>query len=77
LSVKSDESGSEDRRDALPITEVAERLGVSPMTVRRAVASGEFPHVPVRSRKQIPREFFESLLASPKWGAEADAEAAV
>ncbi|TDD54621.1 DNA-binding protein [Nonomuraea terrae] len=67
----SDQSATcEDRRQALPIPEVAELLGVSPVTVRRAVASGEFPHVPVRSRKQVPRAFVDALLATPKWGAE-------
>lgn len=69
----SDES-AEDRRQALPIPEVADMLGVSPMTVRRAVNSGEFPHVPVRSKKQVPRAFVEALLAAPRWGAEPNVE---
>lgn len=69
----SDES-AEDRRQALPIPEVADMLGVSPMTVRRAVNSGEFPHVPVRSKKQVPRAFVEALLAAPRWGAEPNIE---
>ncbi|MER6577320.1 helix-turn-helix domain-containing protein [Nonomuraea sp. NPDC001023] len=79
MSDKSAKSGSgaDDRRQALPISEVAELLGVAPITIRRAVASGEFPHVPVRSRKQVPRDFVEALLASPKWGAKPDAEVAV
>lgn len=73
----SDESveNTEDRRQALPIPEVAAMLGVSPITVRRAVDSGEFPHVPVRSKKLVPRTFVETLLTAPKWGA--DAEVAV
>jgi excisionase family DNA binding protein len=71
----SDES-AEDRRQALPIPEVADMLGVSAMTVRRAVNSGEFPHIPVRSKKQVPRDFVEALLAAPKWGSE-DVEVAV
>jgi excisionase family DNA binding protein len=75
LSDKSVESA--DRRQALPIPEVAEMLGVSQMTVRRAVDSGEFPHVPVRSKKLVPRTFVEALLAVPKWGAEPDIEVAV
>lgn len=77
MSDKSAENGRSDRRQALPIPEVAEMLGVSPITVRRAVESGEFPHVPVRSRKQVPRAFVEALLAAPKWGAEPQAEIAV
>lgn len=79
MSDKSAKSGlrADDRRQALPIPEVAELLGVKPITVRRAVASGEFPHIPVRSRKQVPRDFVEGLLASPKWGAEPVAEVAV
>lgn len=76
MSDKNIESG-QDRRQALPIPEVAEMLGVAPITVRRAVESGEFPHVPVRSKKQVPRAFVEALLAAPKWGAEPDAEVAV
>lgn len=77
MSDKREESQKEDTRQALPITEVAKMLGVSPITVRRAVASGEFPHIPVRSRKQVPRQFVDGLLASPKWGAEPDVEVAV
>ena len=77
MSDKSLESGQSDRRLALPIPEVAEILGVSPITVRRAVETGEFPHIPVRSKRQVPRAFVEALLAAPKWGAEPDAEVAV
>ncbi|MEV0826391.1 helix-turn-helix domain-containing protein [Nonomuraea rubra] len=71
------EGTKQDRRQALPIPEVAEMLGVSPMTVRRAVDSGEFPHVSVRSKRLVPKAFVEALLAAPRWGAEPQAEVAV
>jgi excisionase family DNA binding protein len=68
LNDKSVVIDSQDLRRALPIPEVAPLLGVSPVIVRRAVASGEFPHVRARSKKQVPRDFVEELLASPTWG---------
>ncbi|HUR74484.1 MAG TPA: excisionase family DNA-binding protein [Sporichthya sp.] len=58
----------------MPISEVAELLGVSPMTIRRAIDDGEIPFIRVRSKKQVPRDFVEQELLTPKWETSPDTE---
>lgn len=53
-----------DKRLLLPVTEVAELLGVSRSTVVRAYEAGEFPVVKFRGTYRVPRRFIERLLAS-------------
>jgi len=43
-------------------------LGVSRITISRAIAAGEMPCVQVRSKRQVPRVFVESLLSTAESG---------
>jgi excisionase family DNA binding protein len=54
-------------RDDLPrfyqVAEVAHMLGMSSMTLYRAIAEGEFPAVRVRGRLAIPAQAIEEMAA--------------
>jgi excisionase family DNA binding protein len=52
----------------LSIDEAARMLGVSRMTVDRAIKSGEFPSVQFRRTYKVPRAFVESLLQAAEAG---------
>jgi excisionase family DNA binding protein len=44
------------------VAEVARMLGMSPMTVYRAIAAGEFPAVRIRGRLIVPARAVESMV---------------
>lgn len=44
------------------VTEVATIFGMSPMTVYRAIAAGEFPAVRIRGRLIIPARAVEEMV---------------
>jgi len=48
----------------LSLGEVADLLGVHPLTVRRAIALGQLPVIEVGRRKLVPRQAREQLLAA-------------
>ncbi len=54
-------------REFHSVTEVARIFGMSPMTVYRAIAAGEFPAVRIRGRLIVParaiQEMVEAALA--------------
>ncbi|MFC3981395.1 helix-turn-helix domain-containing protein, partial [Streptosporangium jomthongense] len=52
----------------LPLKQVAVMLGVSRMTVDRAVKAGEIPSVKFRSTYKVPRTFIERLIAAAESG---------
>ncbi|MEQ3541389.1 helix-turn-helix domain-containing protein [Pseudonocardia tropica] len=43
------------------VAKVAELLGMSPMTVYRAIAAGEFPAVRIRGRLIVPAKAIEAI----------------
>jgi excisionase family DNA binding protein len=43
------------------VSEVAEMFGMSPMTVYRAIAAGEFPAVKIRGRLIVPARAVEAM----------------
>ncbi|WP_307799068.1 helix-turn-helix domain-containing protein [Pseudonocardia alni] len=43
------------------MAKVAELLGMSPMTVYRAIAAGEFPAVRIRGRLIVPAKAIEAI----------------
>jgi excisionase family DNA binding protein len=43
------------------VAEVAEMFGMSPMTVYRAIAAGEFPAVRIRGRLIVPARAVEAM----------------
>ncbi len=43
------------------VAEVAEMFGMSPMTVYRAIAAGEFPAVRIRGRLIIPAKAVDAM----------------
>ena len=45
------------------VAQVAEILGMSTMTVYRAIGAGEFPAVRIRGRLTIPAQVIESMAA--------------
>lgn len=47
----------------LRLDEVAHRIGVSPRTVARLVASGDLPSITVLRRRLVPVEALETYLA--------------
>ena len=52
-------------RLALSYREVADLLGVHPLTVRRAVELGQLPVVEIGRRRLVPKRALDELLASP------------
>jgi excisionase family DNA binding protein len=49
-------------RSFLSVAEVAELLGMSPMTVYRAIQCGEFPAVRIRGRLIVPARAIEQMV---------------
>jgi excisionase family DNA binding protein len=43
------------------VSQVAQMLGMSPMTVYRAIAAGEFPAVRIRGRLIVPAKAVEAM----------------
>jgi excisionase family DNA binding protein len=58
-------SRNDDRRAERPrfysVAEVAQMLGMSSMTVYRAIAAGEFPAVRIRGRLIVPARAVEAM----------------
>lgn len=54
-----------DQRVALSLGEVADLLGVHPLTVRRAVELGQLPVIEIGRRRLVPKRALDELLASP------------
>ena len=46
------------------VAEVAQMLGMSAMTVYRAIAAGEFPAIKVRGRLIVPASAIEAMAAA-------------
>jgi excisionase family DNA binding protein len=44
------------------VAEVARMFGMSPMTVYRAIAAGEFPAVRIRGRVIVPAKVVEAMV---------------
>lgn len=44
------------------VTEVARMFGMSPMTLYRAIAAGEFPAVRIRGRLIVPARAIEEMV---------------
>ena len=44
------------------VSEVARMFGMSPMTVYRAIAAGEFPAVRIRGRLIVPARALEEMI---------------
>lgn len=55
---------SVNRRTPLAPGEAAALLGISVKTIRRDIASGSLPSVPVGKRRHIPRDAIEALLVA-------------
>lgn len=47
----------------LRLDEVAARIGVSPRTVSRLIASGDLPSITILRRRLVPVEALETYLA--------------
>ena len=47
----------------LSVTELAGELGMSPMTLYRAIAAGEFPAVRIGRRLVVPARVLEDMAA--------------
>ncbi|MFG1820393.1 helix-turn-helix domain-containing protein [Kribbella sp. NPDC049174] len=60
----SDVSSDEKSRKFLSITEAAEILGLSRMTLYRVIAAGEFPTVRVGRRLFVPGQALDDLVAA-------------
>ena len=59
------QASDEDRpRQFHSVTEVARMFGMSPMTVYRAIAAGEFPAVRVRGRLIVPARAIEEMVTA-------------
>jgi excisionase family DNA binding protein len=58
------ESFSEPSRQWLSIAELAAELGMSQMTLYRAIAAGEFPAVRIGRRLVVPARVLEELSAA-------------
>lgn len=52
-------------RDAYSVSEVARRLGVSPLTVRRQIAAGKLPSVRIGDRVLVPADYLDRLREEP------------
>ncbi|MBN9113181.1 MAG: helix-turn-helix domain-containing protein [Pseudonocardia sp.] len=50
------------------VAEVAEIFGMSPMTVYRAIAAGEFPAVRIRGRLIVPAKAVEAMADAAMTG---------
>ena len=63
-----------DRRDLLPVSEVAARTGLSRWTIYRRIRSGEWPSGRSGRKHLIPRAFVEGLVAEIESGHQIVAE---
>lgn len=63
-----------DPRELLPVAEVAEKLGISGMTVRRRIHSGAWPSGRCGRKLLLPRPFVEGLLLAINSGSRVSAE---
>jgi excisionase family DNA binding protein len=48
----------------MPVSEAAQMLGYSDMTIRRKIAAAQLPAVKIGSKAQVPRAFVEQVLAA-------------
>lgn len=56
------------------VTEAAAMFGLSPMTIYRAIAAGEFPAIKIRGRFIVPARAIEAMIdAAAKNGSMVDA----
>jgi excisionase family DNA binding protein len=55
------QESTEGKRDWLNVAEMAEVMGVSEMTLYRAIANGEFPAVRIGRRLFIPARLLDQL----------------
>jgi excisionase family DNA binding protein len=62
LKKQSSEAAAPSPRQFHSVTEVARMFGMSPMTVYRAIAAGEFPAVRVRGRLIVPARAIEEMV---------------
>lgn len=62
LRKQSNEATIASPRQFHSVTEVARMFGMSPMTVYRAIAAGEFPAVRIRGRLIIPARAIEEMV---------------
>ena len=62
LRKQSSEAAAPSPRQFHSVTEVARIFGMSPMTVYRAIAAGEFPAVRVRGRLIVPARAIEEMV---------------
>jgi excisionase family DNA binding protein len=56
-----------DQKDALRVSEVAQRFGVGSRTVYDWIARGDLPSVHVGRSVFVPREFVDILLSASGW----------
>ena len=59
---RTSEAASGTPRQFHSVTEVARMFGMSPMTVYRAIAAGEFPAVRIRGRLIVPARAIEEMV---------------
>lgn len=50
-------------RDAYSVAEVARRLGVAELTVRRQISAGKLPSIRLGDRVLVPADYLDRLLA--------------
>ena len=62
LRKQSSEAAAPTPRQFHSVTEVARMFGMSPMTVYRAIAAGEFPAVRIRGRLIVPARAIEEMV---------------
>lgn len=63
-----------DARELLPVAEVAKKLGISGMTVRRRIHSRAWPGIKFGRKLMLPRSFVEGLLLAINSGSRLSAE---
>ncbi len=61
LPSQSSSTGSETVPKFYSVAQVAAMLGMSPMTVYRAIAAGEFPAVRIRGRLIVPAKAVDAM----------------
>ncbi len=57
-------SDSSTKTRLISVNQAADRLGVVPLTVYRAMKRGELPWVKLGSRKLVPEAYIDQLIAS-------------
>lgn len=62
LQQRTSEAAETPRPQFHSVTEVARMFGMSPMTVYRAIAAGEFPAVRIRGRLIVPARAIEQMV---------------